>query len=238
MLPCSVDVPMDRQPWMNYGLAVVILAASIAGFANSAFFCTFTGSSVSPLDQIKAAFHNQLIVPSFAEDHLPLPLLAVTSCLLSFSPFSLLGSMVFLWVFGNAVNYKFGSWGYLGLFVVAAWISGMMHYWIVGEPVMGPANAVNGLMGAFLIFFPRNSITVLISGRRISIACGWVIAFYVACDVIAVVYLPLGRMMLWGRIFGFLTGFVIAVVSLLLGWVRPTPDEESLLSVFRIRFDR
>lgn len=237
MLPLTVDVPMDRQPWLNYGLMVVIIAASIVGFINSSFFCILTGCSVSPLDQIKAAFHNQLLIPVLTENRLPLPLLAVSSSLVYFSPFQLIGNMIFLWVFGNAVNYKFGHWGYLGLFVACAFVAGMFHYWITGKPVMGSANAVNGLMGAFLVFFPQNSVTFVFYGRRFTISCMWVIAFYVVCDVAGLMYMPLGRVMVWGHVFGFLTGLSIAVGCLLLGWVRPAPDEQSILHVLRIRPD-
>ena len=237
MIPLTVDVPMDRRPWMNYGLMLVILAAGIVGFIDSRVFCTLTGCDVSPLEQIKAAYHNQLLIPTLRENHLPFPILAVSSTFFHFGPLQLLGNLIFLWVFGNAVNYKFGQWGYLGLFVATAFVAGMFHYWITGYPVLGAANAVNGLMGAFLVFFPQNTVTMILYGRRVAISCGWVIAFYVVCDVVSLTFFPLGRMMLWGHVFGFLTGLGIALGCLLLGWVCPSPDEESILSVLGIRSD-
>ena len=94
-------------------------------------------------------------------EYLPLPVLALTSSLLHAGWLHLLGNMWFLWVFGNAMNYKLGQLGYLGLYVLVALAGGMAHYAFVGSPVVGASGVVNGVMGAFLVFFPRNDVKVL-----------------------------------------------------------------------------
>jgi membrane associated rhomboid family serine protease len=43
-----------------------------------------------------------------------------------------------------------------------------------------------------------------------------------------------GGTALWAHVGGFATGFVLAAVLAAVGWIRPTPDEETLLEVLGI----
>jgi len=147
----------------------------------------------------------------------------------------LAGNMLFLWVFGNAVNYKFGQFAYLGLYLVSALAGGMAHSVFVGGSAIGASDAINGIMGAFLVYFPRNDVTVFwVLWYRPGISTlssGWIILFWLAWDVL---YIALGAqtgVALWAHVGGFVAGFAIATVCTLSGWVRPTQDEQTLYQV-------
>jgi membrane associated rhomboid family serine protease len=95
--------------------------------------------------------------------------------------------MIFLWVFGNAVNYKFRHLGYMALYALAAFAGGMAHYLFNGTPVLGASGAICGIMGAFLVFFPRNDVTCVwlfgIFGSSFTLSSGWIILYWVVWDV-------------------------------------------------------
>ena len=238
LIPLKVDVPMDRRPWVNYALIAVIVCVSIAAFFDEDLFCTLAGIEIKNVEG-ELLFVRDIEIVLSTKDF-PLPVLAVTSSFLHAGWLHLIGNMLFLWVFGNAVNYKFGHLGYLGLYVAAALVGGMAHYVFDGGPVVGASGAIYGAMGAFLVYFLRNDITVLFVlfifyVRMWRFSSGWIILFWVAWNVF---YLSLGADMgiaFWGHVGGFAAGFGIALICAFTGWIKPTQDEQSLLQVLKIR---
>jgi membrane associated rhomboid family serine protease len=77
----------------------------------------------------------------------------------------ILGNMLFLWVFGPAIEDVMGSWRYLffyllgGLVATAAQILGGPSSTI---PNLGASGAIAAVMGAFLITYPRDRIRTLL----------------------------------------------------------------------------
>ncbi|MCK4624272.1 MAG: rhomboid family intramembrane serine protease [Phycisphaerae bacterium] len=243
LIPLKVDVPMCRQPLVNYALIAIIVCVSIAGFTDDDLFCKLAGIKIETVEVIETVegelfFINDIQI-RLSTDDFPLPVLAITSSFLHAGFLHLIGNMLFLWVFGNAVNYKFGHLGYLGLYVAAALAGGMAHYVFDGGPVVGASGAVYGVMGAFLVYFLRNDITVFwiiwIRPGVSTLSSGWIILFWIAWDVL---FLGLGAengVALWGHVGGFAAGFAIAMLCAWTGWIKPTQDEQTLLQVFGIR---
>jgi membrane associated rhomboid family serine protease len=77
----------------------------------------------------------------------------------------ILGNMVFLWAFGPEVEDTMGRIQYLGFYLLSglvaslAQIAGMPHSTV---PNLGASGAIAGVMGAFLITYPRDQIRTLI----------------------------------------------------------------------------
>jgi membrane associated rhomboid family serine protease len=77
----------------------------------------------------------------------------------------ILGNMVFLWVFGDNVEDRLGHFGYL-LFYLAAGVVAALTQGAIDPgsvvPVLGASGAIAGVLGAYLVFFPRARITAVI----------------------------------------------------------------------------
>ena len=74
----------------------------------------------------------------------------------------LLGNMLFLWVFGNAVNDRFGPLGYLLFYLAGGVTAGIGYLLLTGTvPVLGASGAIAAVTGAFLVLLPRTRITML-----------------------------------------------------------------------------
>jgi membrane associated rhomboid family serine protease len=71
------------------------------------------------------------------------------------------GNMYFLYLFGNNVNDKLGSVGYLSFYLAGAVFSGIGHILVGGGNVLGASGAVAAVTGAYLVLFPQTLITVV-----------------------------------------------------------------------------
>jgi rhomboid family protein len=77
----------------------------------------------------------------------------------------LLGNMLFLWIFGNNVEDHLGSIGYT-IFYFAAGIIATIAFTAANagsiEPLVGASGAIAGVMGAYLVWFPRARILSIV----------------------------------------------------------------------------
>jgi len=91
------------------------------------------------------------------------PVLAslLTALFLHGSIIHLAANMLFLWVFGAAVEDRFGPGPFLGLYLVGG-VAGTLAYVAVNsgsaEPVVGASGAISAVMGAFLLIGGRRRI--------------------------------------------------------------------------------
>jgi membrane associated rhomboid family serine protease len=95
--------------------------------------------------------------------HALLPM--VTSMFLHGGWMHLLGNMLFLWVFGGAVEDAVGHFQYLIFYFVCGIGSAMAHTifnWGSTVPTVGASGAISGVMGAFIVLFPSARVATLI----------------------------------------------------------------------------
>ena len=95
------------------------------------------------------------------------------------------GNMLFLWIFGDNIEAKFGRAKYLGIYFVWGVGAGLIH--ILGEPsspipAVGASGAISGILGCYLIMFPRAKImTFMMLGffwRMMHIQARWFLPFW------------------------------------------------------------
>jgi len=98
----------------------------------------------------------------------------------------LLGNMLFLWVFGPNIEDRIGRLGHLGLFLVGGVAAGALHATFDDNPVIGASGSIAAITGAYMVFFPRTHIRVLLFFFIIgvySIPSIWFIGFAIARDL-------------------------------------------------------
>jgi membrane associated rhomboid family serine protease len=75
------------------------------------------------------------------------------------------GNMLFLWIFGNNVEDRFGKGLYFMFYVVTGLAAAAAHILTAPDsitPVVGASGAIAGVMGAYLVFFPRARVLTII----------------------------------------------------------------------------
>jgi membrane associated rhomboid family serine protease len=75
----------------------------------------------------------------------------------------LIGNMWFLWIFGDNVESKIGKIKYLIFYLVVGILAAYIHCLtapldLKDIPVVGASGAISGILGAYLVLFPKNKI--------------------------------------------------------------------------------
>lgn len=73
----------------------------------------------------------------------------------------LVGNMLFLWIFGNAVCDRMGSVPYVLFYLAGGVFAGMVFASGSDNPMLGASGAIAAVTTAFLVLFPRVHITML-----------------------------------------------------------------------------
>ncbi|MCA1587760.1 MAG: rhomboid family intramembrane serine protease [Chloroflexi bacterium] len=77
----------------------------------------------------------------------------------------LAGNMLFLWIFGDNVEHRIGHVTY-ALFYIAAGVAGSLAHILVDAgsiiPSLGASGAISGVLGAYIVLFPTNRVTVFL----------------------------------------------------------------------------
>jgi membrane associated rhomboid family serine protease len=85
-----------------------------------------------------------------------------TSAFLHANLLHLIGNMIFLWVFGNAMNDRFGHLGYLAFYLAGGVMAGVWYVIMSGTaPVLGASGAISAVTGAYLVLLPRARVLVM-----------------------------------------------------------------------------
>lgn len=77
----------------------------------------------------------------------------------------LLGNMWFLYIFGDNVEDRLGPFRYLVFYLLCGLASGVSHLainWHSHIPTVGASGAIAGVMGAYILLYPRSRILTLI----------------------------------------------------------------------------
>lgn len=139
----------------------------------------------------------------------------------------LFGNMVYLWVFGEAVEDAFGHAGYLLFFVMCGALGSVTHTAFFAHsvvPSIGASGSIAGVLGAFLSLRPRARIVTLFP----------VPVYWAMAEIRAALFLPVwfgmqflnGALSLasaahtqevagvawWAHVGGFLFGAIVAAV--------------------------
>jgi membrane associated rhomboid family serine protease len=152
----------------------------------------------------------------------------------------LLGNMLFLWIFGNAVCAKIGNFRYLPIYLGLGLISGITQLVFGGGRAIGASGVINGIVGMYLVFFPENEITcyfvfffpLLVRPyvKEFCLSGIWVILFWLVFDIWGAMK-GSGQVAYFAHIGGFAGGFVLALLMLKLKIVTMERYEKSLLQV-------
>jgi membrane associated rhomboid family serine protease len=95
--------------------------------------------------------------------HWALPI--VTSMFVHGGWLHLLGNMLFLWVFGEGVEARLGSGRYLTFYLAVGVVASLAQYLVDPMnpmPMVGASGAIAGVLGGYLLLFPRSRVTVLV----------------------------------------------------------------------------
>jgi len=219
MLPIRDDVRSQSFPIMN----TLLIAANAIVF--------FLEAGLSPV-QMDRVVNLIGFVPARFSLLNPLSYLPIfTSMFMHGGWFHIISNMWILFIFGDNVEDRIGSFRYLFFYLLGGVAAALLHFFVQPTsniPVVGASGAIAAVMGAYFLFYPR--------ARVISMIPVFVIPWFI--QVPAVIYLgvwfisqlysgvlslggvEMGGIAWWAHIGGFVFG---ALMSGLFGAKRKKP---------------
>lgn len=77
----------------------------------------------------------------------------------------LLGNMLYLWIFGDNVEDRLGHGLYIFFYLICGWAATLTHAFTDAAstiPSIGASGAISGVLGAYLLMFPKARVLTLI----------------------------------------------------------------------------
>lgn len=155
MIPLFDNNQRHRAPIIT----VLLIAANVTAFGYQILLLQ-EGSLEGFIRQF--AFTPALLIRNPSTDT---ALTVVTSMFLHGGWLHLLFNMWFLWLFGNMVEDRIGSFRYLLLYLLAGGGAAAAQFAVAPTsaiPMLGASGAIAGVLGAYLVFFPRAMIFTFI----------------------------------------------------------------------------
>ncbi|MGC1482835.1 MAG: rhomboid family intramembrane serine protease [Candidatus Acidiferrum sp.] len=153
---------------------------------------------------------------SFAVAFLPV----FTSMFLHMGLLHIAGNMLFLWIFGDNVEDYFGHLPYLLFYLFCGVGSDLLHILFnfhSSVPALGASGAISGVMGAYIILYPRARVLTLVVIFFLPIPAFIILGYWFLLQFVAGVSsvggAATGGVAWWAHIGGFLLGMLITVFS-------------------------
>ena len=163
MIPLRDANPTRRTPHVTLALIVACFVAFagelgiLASGGEAALEAFITTWGVVPAELVAAWSRGDYLSQETAT--------LITSQFLHGGWFHLLGNMLYLWIFGNNVEDRFGRLGFLGFYLLGGALAGLSQVAIDPTstiPTIGASGAIAATLGAYFVLFPRARVTSLV----------------------------------------------------------------------------
>lgn len=212
MIPLKDDNPVSRFPFVTVSIiainaVVFIYQLSLVNGEGDAF--VYRTAAIP--------YEITHLVDVFPFDVVPVPFTLFTSMFLHAGFLHIGGNMLFLWIFGDNIEDAFGHVGFVFFYLSSGAVAGLTHILTVPDsltPMLGASGAVAGVLGAYLVLFPRAQVHTLV----------FLFFFIRIIKLPAMVFLGLwflfqivglsggGNIAWYAHIGGFLTGALTALI--------------------------
>lgn len=157
------------------------------------------------------------------------PYTLLTSMFMHASLYHLLGNMLFLYVFGDNIEDIFGHAGYLIFYLISGLAAALTHTAVMlyaplinnmiglnipselTAGVLGASGAISGVLGAYLILFPKAQILTIVFYVILPIPAVFFLGLWFVLQWLLSFLDPAGGVAYYAHIGGFITGIILAV---------------------------
>ncbi len=208
MFPFRDHNPTNRLPFVTYALLAINIAIFAIGLV-----------AFQDPQQLNQLYYNYAMIPeriSAGENYISI----VTSTFLHGGFMHLAGNMLFLWIFGDNMEDKMGHIPFL-IFYLACGIAASLAQYIVEVdsqiPVIGASGAIAGVMGGYLLLFPKAKVDILLFFvviiRVIPVPSFIMLGLWFAFQLFNGVTVPTdgGGVAYWAHAGGFVVGALLTV---------------------------
>jgi membrane associated rhomboid family serine protease len=161
MIPLKADTPSTSRPYVTFSLIAICSAVFLW---QRSLDLNSARQVVDALGAIPAVLLTEARLPHDLE-WIPRYETPFTSMFLHGGWMHLLGNMLFLWIYGDNVEDAMGHVRYL-LFYFLCGIAAVLAQAFANPqsayPIIGASGAISGVLGAYLLLFPRTKVLTLV----------------------------------------------------------------------------
>ncbi|MGH9923227.1 MAG: rhomboid family intramembrane serine protease, partial [Nitrososphaerales archaeon] len=165
MFPLYDENPRSTRPYVNYALIIINFIVFIWEVIVSGFFGN-QRATMNMLMEYGFVPGRFLDNPLGVDGILPI----FSSMFMHGGIMHILGNMLFLWIFGDNIEDRFGHAKYLLSYLLWGIAATMAHAaWALSVggdqlliPAVGASGAISGVLGTYLLLFPRARIVTLV----------------------------------------------------------------------------
>ncbi|MDD5011683.1 MAG: rhomboid family intramembrane serine protease [Phycisphaerae bacterium] len=239
IIPWQVDVPQERLPLANWLIIGVIIGFFVWQLNQiNTYHTTIAREIVDNTAKqnqdltIKTDLFNGLVLNGWKAREL------LGHMWLHGGWMHLVGNLLFLWIFGNAVCAKIGQIPFIIVYLIFGVAAGAAHLFFTGGPAIGASGAINGVVGMYLVLFPTNTITgfylmvfPFLYWKPFEIPSYILILIWLAYDIFGAATGG-GHIAYFAHLGGFAAGIVLVIVLLQIKFIRMTRYEKSIFQIF------
>jgi len=220
MIPLRDDNPVRIVPFVTWG---VVAACALAFLVQISLGAPDFNRMIFALGAIPAVlFGHAYLPPEIAL--VPPAATVVSSMFLHGGWLHLIGNMLYLWIFGDNIEDRMGHLRFL-MFYLACGVAAVFAQAVPAPesvvPMVGASGAISGVLGAYLLLFPRARVLVLVPLgfvlQVIRLPAVWVLGLWFLVQLLSSLMAPAGEggVAFRAHLGGFLTGLLLAPVFLL-----------------------
>lgn len=188
MIPLHDDNPTKTVPLVT---VTIIVAATLIFFYEISLGQEGGQLFVYQYGAIPAIIFGYESLPREAAA-IPASVSLLTSMFLHGGFMHLIGNMLYLWIFGNNIEDVMGHVRFIVFYLVCGVAAAMSHALTAPDsvvPMIGASGAISGVLGAYLLLYPRAHVLVLIPlglfTRLVYIPAGFVLGFWFVLQLIS-----------------------------------------------------
>lgn len=146
----------------------------------------------------------------------------VTSMFLHGGWLHIIGNMLYLWIFGDNIEYYLGHIRFVTFYLLCGVIAVATHILLGGAsdiPMVGASGAVAGVLGAYLVKYPKAKVVVVIPVVIFllvrAIPALFVLGFWFVMQLLyglSSMNLQEGGVAFWAHVGGFVAGAVLVLI--------------------------
>ena len=214
MIPLSDDNPAHRRPIVTVGLIVACCAVFLWEVAQG----DGMGAFLVSYGLIPAVLTGDAVLPPELA-RVPSAVTLVTSMFLHGGWLHLAGNMLYLWIFGNNTEDRFGHLPFLAFYLACGVAAAGLH--ILPDPgsripLVGASGAISGVLGAYMVLFPHARVLVLVPLGFMflqRIRAVWMLAIWFGLQMVSALLDPTGEggVAWWAHVGGFVVGALVAI---------------------------
>jgi membrane associated rhomboid family serine protease len=132
----------------------------------------------------------------------------------------LFGNMLFLWIFGDNVEDRFGHLQFLLFYLLVGLVATLAQFALAPHsslPNLGASGAIAGVLGAYILMFPQSRVNVLLFRQIVAMPAIIVIGLWIAIQLFSGVgsiahtgeTADVGGVAYMAHIGGFFAGFLL-----------------------------